>query len=172
MTAARLAASGRCWLCGAPCEGERCTDPAECFARSVAPPGAPSLDALIADVHRRRAVEASLAHVPTLLTDRSRPDWRHLVSLDPSRPGGWRATRFEADEPVGHVECAGFVEAMREAVMRGADVDTARAVTAQHPAGTGACDPDEPACCDECAAAYSEADGDEESAENSDGETV
>ena len=50
-------------------------------------------------------------------------------------------------------------------------VDARRAWGRAHPAGRGACDPEE-GCCDGCAAAYSEADGDEESAGNSDGETV
>lgn len=68
--------TGRCWLCGHPCPAldaaePRCLDVAQCFARSVAPPGAPSA----------------------------------------------------------------------------------------HPAGTGACDPEE-GCCDACAGAYAEVDAD------------
>lgn len=44
-----------------------------------------------------------------------------LVSPDPSKPGRWRATRFDADmQPTGHAEAATFREALDAARHAGA----------------------------------------------------
>lgn len=87
------------------------------------------LDRILAESRRRQAVAATLAPGSYAFDDPRRPAWRHLVSLDPSKPGRWRATRFEGEDPVGHVEAPDFAGAVRAAVESGANVDTARAVT-------------------------------------------
>jgi len=46
-----------------------------------------------------------------------------LVSEDPSKPGGWRATSFGADgAPTGHSEAPSFREALRTAHHLGANI--------------------------------------------------
>ena len=74
-----------------------------------------------------------------------------------------------ADDPA-QIEAMRMALALRDMpvarLIAGDVTDARRAWERRHPAGTGACDPDEPACCDECAAAYAEPDArDDESEE-------
>lgn len=46
-----------------------------------------------------------------------------LVSRDMLKPGEWRITRFEGDgQPTGHIACATYERAVREARKLGGDV--------------------------------------------------
>ena len=90
--------------------------------------------------------------------DRPRPnvtDYSHPAD-DPAQIEAMRMALALHDVPVARL-IAGDV------------VDARRAWERAHPAGTGACDPDEPACCDECARAYAE---DEDERDNEESEAT
>lgn len=59
-------------------------------------------------------------------------DWTVFVHRDLNNPGGWRATRFDADGPVGHMEAASYEEALRMAQDSGADLTADPITTEKH----------------------------------------
>lgn len=80
--------------------------------------------------HARRA----LAHVAGLALDSAllcRDKYHataHLISRNPGKAGGWRASRFDHLGPVGHVECLTRGDAIENARANDADFLTAREV--------------------------------------------
>ena len=108
---------------------------------------------------RTRAVLAELARqgLPVLVTARTYGRERHplpdvLVSPDPSKPGRWRATRFDGDTPDGHEEAPTLYAGLVLAHRPGCVLTQVTATSVSHPDGCGACDPE--AACEECAIAY------------------
>lgn len=81
-----------------------------------------SLDALIAQTQAVSArIEALVAKGERAHSFPRRNAGPVLVSPDPSKPGRWRATRFDiAMEPTGHAEAATFREALEAARYAGA----------------------------------------------------
>lgn len=76
----------------------------------------------------RAATLAALVEAPLALTGK-RSDLFHLVSRDPYNVGAWRESRFDSDGPVGHVNAATFVDAVKAALDYGADLATVQYVT-------------------------------------------
>ena len=82
------------------------------------------------------ASRARLACRDRLASSNPRPllfDVRHtrgkgsvLVHPDCARPGKWRVTSFDGNDPTGHVDVETFADAIREAYQFGADMMTAR----------------------------------------------
>ncbi len=94
----------------------------------------PGLHALhLRNVVRRATIgEQAAAGVPLVyaLRPSSGMAGAILVSPDPSKPGGWRATWFDVDgEPRGHAEAPDCEGAITAAWHMGADIDTAREPT-------------------------------------------
>lgn len=71
---------------------------------------------------REVAIVAHLAKGEHPFRSSSTVGWTLLVSLDPSKPGQWRITRFDGNEPTGHTECATYEAAVRELYMLGGHV--------------------------------------------------
>ena len=65
-----------------------------------------------------------------LFRDRYYP-MAHLVSRDPCRPGKWRASRFDARGPAGHVDAETREDAIRNAIANDADAGSALEVSAE-----------------------------------------
>ena len=88
------------------------------------------LDLLFREAERRaNAREQLAASRPRPLRIPSRHGWLLFIHPDLNNAGGWRVTRFEQDEPVGHIECGDFAGAVREACAFGGQLELVEEVT-------------------------------------------
>ncbi len=76
-----------------------------------------TLDAYVEAKRARYQQLVKLGPLVLKLRNRLHPGGWVLVSPDPSKPNGWRATRFDLKgEPLGHSEASTFAKALKYAV--------------------------------------------------------